>query len=89
MSLNTELKQEVIKKYRKDGKDTGSAEVQVALLSTRIEGLNKHFTEHKKDHASRRGLLQMVGHRRKLLKYLKRIDIGRYQKLIEALGLRK
>lgn len=89
MSLNTELKQEVIKKYRKDGKDTGSAEVQVALLSTRIEGLNKHFTEHKKDHASRRGLLQMVGHRRKLLKYIKRVDIERYQKLIEALGLRK
>lgn len=82
-------KQEVIQKYKTHTGDNGSASVQIALLSGRIEKLNKHFEGHKKDHSSRRGLLKMVGHRRKLLNYLKREDQERYQKLIEALGLRK
>lgn len=82
-------KQTVIQKYKVHSTDTGSPEIQIALLSGRIEELNKHFGQHKKDHSSRHGLLKMVGHRRKLLNYLKEIDSMRYQKVIEQLGLRK
>lgn len=82
-------KQEIITKFERCKGDTGSPEVQIAILSTRIEELNKHFAVHKKDHASRRGLLKMVGNRRKLLNYLKIKDIGRYKKIIVDLGLRK
>lgn len=82
-------KQEIIGKFETHKGDTGSPEVQVALLSNRIEELNKHFTAHKKDHASRHGLLKMVGQRRRLLNYLKKTNIDRYKKLIEVLGLRK
>lgn len=82
-------KQEVIGKYRLHESDTGSPEVQVALLSKRINELSKHFESHKKDHSSRRGLLKMVGQRRRLLGYLKNNDKGRYLKLIEELGIRK
>ncbi len=89
MVLATEQKQELIGQYKTHKKDTGSAEVQVAILTKRIEGLNHHFDSHKKDHTSRRGLLVMVGRRRKLLNYLKLKSVERYQKLIEALGLRK
>lgn len=89
MVMEAGKKQELIGKYRTHKQDTGSPEVQVALLSTRILELNRHFTSHKKDHASRRGLLQMVGLRRKLLNYLRTIDVKRYQKLIDELGLRK
>lgn len=70
-------------------KNTGRAEVQIALLTRRIEGLTEHFREHRKDHASRRGLLQMVGKRRRLLGYLQRSDIERYRAVIEQLGLRR
>ncbi len=82
-------KQELIGRFKTHKEDTGSPEVQVALLSTRIEDLNKHFVSHKKDHSSRRGLLKMVGQRRKLLNYLRKIDVHRYKKVIENLGLRK
>lgn len=76
-------------KFEQRQGDTGSPEVQVALLSNRIEGLKKHFESHKKDHSSRRGLLKMVGNRRRLLKYLRTTDMERYKKLIGGLGLRK
>lgn len=89
MKKGSEKKQELIGKYRLKEEDTGSPEVQVALLSWRIEDLNRHFGTHRKDHASRRGLLKMVGRRRKLLNYLKQTDVERYKKLIEGLGLRK
>lgn len=89
MVMAPETKQGIIGKFEVRKGDTGSPEVQVALLSGRIEELGKHFTAHKKDHASRRGLLKMVGRRRKLLNYLKNTDIDRYKKLIEVLGLRK
>ena len=89
MVMEAGKKQALIGKYRTHKEDTGSPEVQVAILSTRIEELKGHFSAHKKDHASRRGLLQMVGQRRKLLNYLRTIDIERYQKLIDGLGLRK
>lgn len=82
-------RQELIRKFQIKEKDTGSPEVQVALLSSRIEKLNGHFQLHKKDHSSRGGLLKMVGQRRRLLHYLKEKDLGRYKKLVEALGLRK
>lgn len=82
-------KQEIIKKYATTGADTGSPEVQVALLTHRINGLNAHFQAHKKDNHSLRGLLKMVGQRRKLLAYLKNIDAKRYQQLIQSLELRK
>ncbi len=87
--LNTENKQEVIDKYRVHGKDTGSPEVQVALLTERINGLTDHFKAHKKDHHSRRGLLKMVGKRKRLLEYLKKSNKDRYLNLISSLGLRK
>jgi len=89
MVMSASEKQGLIKKFEQHKGDTGCPEVQVALLSTRIEELNKHFASHKKDHSSRRGLLKMVGHRRKLLNYLRTTDVERYKKLIEELGLRK
>ncbi len=89
MSLEKTQKSEVITKYRKHGTDTGSPEVQVALLTERINGLQGHFEAHKKDHSSRRGLLKLVGQRRRLLEFLKRTDHERYKTLIDALQLRK
>ena len=89
MPLTAETKKEVIKKYKLSDQDTGSSEVQVALLSERINTLMDHFNLHKKDHHSRRGLLMMVNKRRKLLDYLKSNDISQYQQLISKLGLRK
>ena len=82
-------KQELIQQFREHDTDTGSPEVQVALLTERITYLTSHFKTHKKDHHSRRGLLKIVGRRRRLLEYLKRKDINRYRKLITELGLRK
>jgi len=89
MSLSLEQKNDVIKAYAVSEGDTGSPEVQVALLTARINGLSGHFKDHHKDHHSRRGLLKMVGSRRNLLKYLKNKDFGRYRSLIERLGLRR
>ncbi|HEY3859729.1 MAG TPA: 30S ribosomal protein S15 [Gammaproteobacteria bacterium] len=89
MVFTAEKKLEVIAAYRRDPKDTGSPEVQVALLSARIGGLEDHFVQHKQDHHSRRGLLKMVNQRRKLLDYLKKSDQKRYETLIERLGLRR
>lgn len=89
MSLTTDKKQEVIKKYATKKDDTGSPEVQVAILTTRIEELSAHMQVHKKDLHSRRGLLAMVAKRRKLLDYLKRKDEKRYQELIKGLGIRR
>ena len=82
-------KQQLIEGYRREDADTGSPEVQVAILSKRIDELTEHLKTHRKDHHSRRGLLQMVGRRRRLLEYLKREDIERYRALIERLGLRR
>lgn len=82
-------KEKVIKEFATSKDDTGSAEVQCALLTERINQLTEHFSLHKKDHASRRGLLMMVGRRRRLLEYLKSTDNGRYEQLIKKLGLRK
>jgi small subunit ribosomal protein S15 len=87
--LGKEDKTGVIGSYRLHESDTGSPEVQVALLSERIKQLQEHFKEHKKDHHSRRGLLKMVGQRRRLLNYLKKKDINRYREVIARLGLRK
>ena len=87
--LTKEQKQEIIAKYGRSEGDTGSPEVQVALLTKRINELTEHLKINKKDHHSRRGLLKMVGQRRRLLAYLKNIDIERYRSLIERLGLRK
>jgi len=89
VSMNPKQKAGIISDYRRDPSDTGSAEVQVALLSARISLLTEHFTSHGKDHHSRRGLLKMVNQRRKLLDYLKRNDQRRYQELIGRLGLRR
>ena len=89
MALDKERKQEIVEKFGSDGKDTGSAEVQVALLTERINHLTEHFKVHKKDFAGRRGLLKLVGHRRNLLNYIRNKDIERYRSLIQALGLRK
>ena len=82
------IKNEVIQKYQLHENDRGSAPVQVALLTSRINDLRTHFDAHKKDHHSRRGLLKMVGRRRRLLEYLKRTDVERYRELITDLGLR-
>jgi small subunit ribosomal protein S15 len=87
--LNTEAKREIIDRFKVHEKDTGSPEVQIALLSNRIQYLTDHFRTHKKDHHSRRGLLKLVGQRRRLLNYLKRTEIKRYQNIIKELGLRK
>jgi small subunit ribosomal protein S15 len=89
VALDTEQKQEIIDRYRLHETDTGSAEVQVAILSERISYLTDHFKVHAKDHHSRRGLIKLVGQRRRLLNYLKNKDIDRYRALIEQLGLRK
>ena len=87
--ITKEQKKEIIEKYGKTPEDTGSAEVQIALLSARIADLTEHLKVHKKDHHSRRGLLKMVGQRRGLLDYLKKVDINRYREIVEKLGLRK
>ena len=87
--LTTEAKLAVIKEYATHEGDTGSPEVQVAILTSRITYLTEHLKEHKKDHHSRRGLLKLVGQRRNMLDYLRRKDIERYHSLIERLGLRK
>ena len=89
MSITAERKAELIKEYATKEGDTGSPEVQVAVLSERIKTLTEHFKDHKKDNHSRRGLLKMVNQRRSLLDYLKRKDEARYQSLIKRLGLRK
>jgi len=89
MALTQEKKTDVVVTNRRHEKDTGSPEVQVALLSERIAYLTEHFKTHKKDHHSRRGLLKMVGQRRRLLDYLRSVDVGRYKALIEKLGIRK
>ena len=89
MALSTTAKKEIVEKFQRDGKDTGSTEVQVALLSANIAQLTKHMQTHKHDFHSRRGLLGMVNKRRKLLNYLKRKDVQRYRDLISELGLRK
>ena len=85
--LTKEQKQQLITTHRRSDEDTGSAEVQVAVLSNRIEELTRHVQTHRKDHHSRRGLLQMVGRRRRLLEYLRRTDVDRYRALIQRLGL--
>ncbi len=87
--LGKEKKQEIIKNYQLEEGDTGSPEVQIALLSERINQLTDHLKEHKNDHHSRRGLLKMVGRRKRLLNYLKENEIDRYRNLIKKLGLRK
>lgn len=89
MALNAEQKAEIVKAYQLGESDTGSPEVQVALLSHNIEALQSHFKDHKQDHHSRRGLIRMVNQRRKLLDYLKSRDVQRYATLIERLGLRR
>ena len=89
MSITAERKQEVIQEYKTGESDTGSPEVQVAILSERIRTLTEHLQTHKKDFHSRRGLLVMVGQRRSLLDYLKRKNVGRYEQLIQRLGLRR
>ena len=87
--ISKEKKQAIIADYARTPGDTGSPEVQVAILTARIQELTEHLQEHPKDHHSRRGLLKMVGQRRGLLAYLKKIDIERYRALIDSLGLRK
>ena len=87
--LAKERKQEVIQTFRKHESDTGSSEVQIALLTERINYLTGHFQVHAKDHHSRRGLLKLVGQRRRLLDYLKRVDLSRYREVVDKLGLRK
>ena len=89
MGIDAERKTEIINEYRVHDSDTGSPEVQVALLTERINHLTEHLKEHKKDHASRRGLLKMVGRRGALLKYLGKVDVERYQRVIKRLGVRK
>ena len=87
--LQTEKKKEIINTYKTHTSDTGSPEVQIALLSERINGLSGHFKDHKGDHHSRRGLLKMVGKRRRLLEYIKGRDVTRYKTIIKELGLRR
>ncbi|GAA4164442.1 30S ribosomal protein S15 [Gryllotalpicola daejeonensis] len=89
MALDAEAKKAIIDEYATHPGDTGSPEVQVAILTKRIKDLTEHLKEHKHDHHSRRGLLILVGHRRRLLGYLQEIDIARYRALIERLGLRR
>ena len=89
MSITKERKTEIIDQYRREAKDTGSPEVQIALLTSRINELTEHLKTHKKDHSSRRGLLKMVGQRRRLLDYLISTDTKRYSELIKKLNLRK
>ena len=89
MPLTQEKKQELIQRYGRSDGDTGSAEVQVALLTERINELTEHLRGHRKDHHSRRGLLMLVGKRRRLLRYLERADLDRYRQLVADLGLRR
>lgn len=89
MSLDPQIKKQIIEEYATHEGDTGSPEVQIALLSRRIKDLTEHFKTHKHDHHSRRGLMLLVGQRRRLLGYLAEVDIERYRSLIERLGLRK
>ena len=89
MSLTAEAKRDIVARHGKGDADTGSSEVQVALLTARINELTEHLREHKKDHHSRRGLLMLVGRRRRLLRYLQSTDIDRYRALIQELGLRR
>lgn len=89
MSITKEKKQELIGSYKKHDSDTGSPEVQIAILTERISNLTEHFKVNKKDHHSRRGLLKLVGQRRRLLDYLKNKDINRYREIISKLGIRK
>jgi small subunit ribosomal protein S15 len=89
MTLTKDAKASLIEEYRRTDQDTGSSEVQIAVLSRRIEELTEHLKTHSKDHHSRRGLLQMVGRRRRLLEYLRRSDVERYRALIGRLGLRR
>jgi small subunit ribosomal protein S15 len=89
VTMSTAQKQQIIEDYKRGPADTGSPEVQVALLTARIQDLTGHFTVHKKDHHSRQGLIRLVNSRRKLLDYLKRKDLDRYQALIARLGLRR
>ena len=89
MSITAERKQELVQEYARGQKDTGSPEVQIAILTTRIANLTEHFKTHAKDNHSRRGLLKLVSQRRSLLDYLKRKDEGRYKTLIERLGIRR
>jgi small subunit ribosomal protein S15 len=89
MTLTVEQKREVVKQFGKSDEDTGSPEVQIALLTRRINHLTEHLREHKHDHHSRRGLLMLVGQRRRLLNYLGRKDLDRYRSLIQELGLRR
>ena len=89
MTLSKEEKEKIISEFRLSNNDTGSPEVQIALLTYRINALTEHFKVHKKDFNSRRGLLKLVGHRRKLLSYLQKKDTERYLKLIQKLGIRK
>jgi small subunit ribosomal protein S15 len=89
VTLKTENKKEIIEKFNLHDTDTGSPEVQIALLSARITYLTEHFKVHKKDHHSRRGLLKLVGQRRRLLSYLKNVNIDRYRSIIKELGIRK
>lgn len=89
MTLTKNQKAEIITEHRRSDGDTGSAEVQIAVLSKRISDLTQHLKTHTKDHASRRGLLMLVGRRRRLLRYLHREDIGRYREIVAKLGLRR
>jgi len=89
MTVTKERKQELIEQFRRSGDDTGSAEVQIAILTTRINGLTQHLRTHKKDFAGRRGLLMLVSRRRRLLDYLKRVDPQRYLDIIRRLDIRK
>ena len=89
MSITMDVKKQIVEEFRVHEDDTGSAEVQIALLTARIDHLAEHLRTHKKDHASRRGLLKMVGKRNSLLRYLAKIDSSRYQQIIAKLGLRK
>ncbi|MGD9034308.1 MAG: 30S ribosomal protein S15 [Desulfobacteraceae bacterium] len=89
MVLTPEVKKEIVDQFKIHQKDTGSPEVQIALLSKRISYLTDHFKIHKKDHHSRRGLLKLVGQRRRLLNYLKKTDVKRYKNIIKELGIRK
>jgi small subunit ribosomal protein S15 len=89
MTITQEKKQELIGRFGRSENDTGSAEVQVALLTERINGLTEHLREHKKDHHSRRGLLMLVGQRRRLLRYLESSDLDRYRQVVADLGLRR
>ena len=89
MPLTSDRKADVVNKFRRNPQDTGSPEVQIALLSARINDLGEHFNTHKRDHSSRRGLLKLVTQRRKLLDYLKETDASRYQDVVAKLGLRR